>query len=282
MTNQAENTENGPIRIDVGAVLKARLGDKSSKVPGWLVRRLEKLVCQDRLNEMLRVAYPRRGSDFCRAVIDHLGIKIVIDGADNLPAPDRRRVIFVSNHPLGGLDGMALIDFAANHYGCQPLFVVNDLLMAVEPLREVFLPINKLGSQSKNSINAIDKAMATDVPILIFPAGLCSRRKCGKIADLEWKKMFVQKAREFHRDIVPMRFCAENSPRFYRAAHWRERLGIKLNIEMVLLPSEVFKAEGKTFAIRIGKLIPWQDLSSDSRADALRIRHTVDALIPLK
>lgn len=269
----------GPIRIDVGAVLESRLGAKSARVPHWVVRRLESLIRQDRLNEMLRVAYPRRGAEFCRAVIDHLGITVQVNGISNMPAKDQRRVIFVSNHPLGGLDGMALIDFVASHYSCSPRFVVNDLLMAVEPLREVFLPINKHGAQSRESITAIDEAMEADVPVIIFPAGLCSRRRRGKVADLEWRKMFVQKAREFHRDIVPIGFRAENSPAFYRAARWRERLGIKLNIEMALLPGEIFKAEGKTFTVNVGKIIEWNTLTSDTRAETARIRRTVDQLL---
>lgn len=276
MTNQEKKQSEGPIRIDVGDVLQSRLGKRSARVPRWLIHRLERLICQDKLNEMLRVAYPRRGAEFCQAVIEHLGISVNVKGASNLPV--NPRAIFVCNHPLGGLDGMALIHFIASHYGCQPRFVVNDLLMAVEPLREVFLPINKHGAQSRGSLAAIDEAMATDAPVLIFPAGLCSRRRDGRVADLEWRKMFVQKAREFGRDIVPLRFCGENSATFYRTARWRERLGIKFNIEMALLPSEIFKAEGKTFTITVGTPVACRDLSTDSRAETARIRRTVDSL----
>lgn len=275
--NQSSASQ-GPIRIDVESVIRSRLGARASRVPSWLVRRLERIVCQDEMNEMLSIAYPARGAEFCHAVLEHLDITVKAEHEERLPIPEHGRVIFVSNHPLGGLDGLALIDFVTSHYGKEPYFVVNDLLMAVEPLTDVFLPINKHGAQSRSAIAAIDRAMASDRPVIIFPAGMCSRRKGKGIADLEWKKMFVHKAREFCRDIVPLRFEARNSDRFYRAAQWRERLGIKFNIEMILLPGELFKAKGSTFTIHVGKTVRADSLSADSNAETLRIRHISENL----
>ena len=78
-------------------------------------------------------------SAFCRAVLEHLDITVNLQGEQQLPPAENRRVTIVSNHPLGGLDGLALIDMVARRYGCEPLFVVNDLLMAVEPLRLSFM-----------------------------------------------------------------------------------------------------------------------------------------------
>lgn len=278
--NQVSATHDnaGPIQIDVGAVIRTRLGKKASRVPEWIVRKLEKIICQDKLNEMLRIAYPSRGADFCRAVLDHLDIKVTVKGEENMPIPEHGRVIFVSNHPLGGLDGLALIDFVKSHYGKEPYFIVNDILMAVEPLSDVFLPINKHGAQSRASLQAIDRAMASDRPVIIFPAGLCSRRRGGTIRDLEWKKTFVHKAREFRRDIVPLRFDACNSPSFYKAARWRERLGIKFNIEMILLPGEIFKAAGSEFTINVGRTVRAGSLSADAAAETLRIRQICENL----
>ena len=267
---KTDNTR--PIRIDIASVLAQRLGSRSRLVPRWLVHRLEKLIRQDELNELLRIAFPKRGAEFCEAVIGHLGITLQTDGKENMPAPAHTRVMYVSNHPLGGLDGMALIAFVRRHCGVEPLFVVNDLLMAVEPLSEVFLPVNKHGSQSRDAIKAIDEAMASDRPIIIFPAGLCSRRINGKVADLQWRKMFVQKARESGRDIVPLRFEGENSSTFYNCARMRERAGIKFNIEMILLPGEIFKARGKTFTIRVAPLIEHSAIGTDTAAEVARIR----------
>lgn len=276
ITPDTDKSSGAPLRIDVAAVLRQRLGSGSRRIPAWLVRRLEKLICQDRLNEMLRVAYPGRGADFCRAVTDHLDITLDVTGRENLPATSR--VLIVSNHPLGGLDGMALIRVFADIYGPDLKFVVNDLLSAVEPLSDVFLPVNKHGAQSRDAIRAIDATFASDRPVLMFPAGLCSRRRGGTVADLAWQKMFVQKARESGRVIVPVLFVGQNSPRFYRWASWRERLGIKFNYEMVLLPSEIFRAEGSEFRIVIGSPVAPADLPSDPREAAAEVRKTVYSL----
>lgn len=273
-----ESSESKLMEIDLGAVIASRLGRKSWLVPGFVVRSLQKLICQDRLNEMLRVAYPRRGGDFCRAVIEHLGVKVDVRHEERLPSTADRRVIFVSNHPLGGLDGMILIDMLSRRYGVEPRFVVNDLLMAVEPLTDVFLPVNKHGSQSRKALKDIDEAMKSDVPVIIFPAGLCSRSIDGTVKDLQWQKMAAQKALEFNRTIVPVYFDGENSSKFYRLARWRQKIGIKFNIEMTLLPSEIFKAEGKTFTITAGEPIAPTALGSDPRVATRRLRKVVDSL----
>ncbi len=276
MNNAEAKTANGPINIDLGRILGERKATRC--VPGFVVGWLKRLICQDELNEMLRVAYPRRGADFCRAVLDHLGVRVRVSHEERLPDPSVRRVIYVSNHPLGGLDGMALIDWVTRRHGIAPRFVVNDLLMAVEPLSDVFLPVNKHGAQSRGSISAIDRALDDDRPMIIFPAGLCSRRRGGVVTDLEWKKMFVLKARQTGRPILPLHFKGCNSPRFYRLAHLRERLGIRLNIEMALLPAEVFRARGKEFEIVCGDPVDATALKGDARTVAADIRRYVTEL----
>lgn len=272
MSGTNASLSEGPIRLDLKQILSARSATR--RIPAFIVRRLEKLICQDKLNEMLRVAYPRRGAEFCRAVLDHLNVTVEIEHAERLPEPSER-LLYVSNHPLGGLDGMALIDWVTARHGVEPRFVVNDLLMAVEPLTDVFLPINKHGSQSRKSVVDIDAAMKSDRPVIVFPAGLCSRRQSGSVADLKWNKMFVQQAVRWNRTVVPLRFCGENSPRFYRCALLREKVGIKFNIEMALLPSEVFRAAGKTFKVVCGDPVPPTALAGDPRAHAAALRQYV-------
>lgn len=267
------------IKIDIKAVLDERLGSGARFVPGFLVRKLEKLICQDRLNALLEHNYPRTGADFCRGVLSDLDVKVEAVNADRLPGVDNHRVIIVCNHPLGGLDGMALIDFFTRHFGRRVMFVVNDLLMAVKPLAPVFLPINKHGRQSREALAVIDDVMRGDDPVIIFPAGLVSRKLTpdAEIADLEWKKMFVNRAVSFGRDVVPLYFEGENSDRFYATARRRTALGLKFNFEMALLPGEVFKSSGKTFRINCGEIIPWQSLKGGAEADseAMAIRHMV-------
>lgn len=273
-------TDSEVINIDLDSVVRSRLPRQSRFIPRWLIRWLERVICQDKLNEMLLVNRGKRDADFCRGVIDHLGIDYTVSHPENMPA--NPRCIFVSNHPLGGLDGMILIDMVTRHYGgLQPRFIVNDLLMAIKPLGGVFLPINKHGRQSRASSAEIDRAMESDAPVIIFPAGLVSRKgKKGRIADLEWHKMFVNKAIAHRRDVIPLHFSGHNSKFFYNFAKLRTRLGIPLNIEMVRLPAEVFRCEGARFTVSVGNPVDWQSLKGGAKAreEALAIKQAVYSL----
>lgn len=270
-----------PITINVGEVLRARLGRWSCLLPAFVVRWLERLICQEQLNEGLLKCYPLRGAEFCKAVLEYLDVKLNVEG---VALPTDSRVVIVSNHPLGGLDGISMIAWLAEQYPDKHIrFVVNDLLNAVEPLTDVFLPINKHGSQSREAAQALADAFAGDDPIVVYPAGLCSRLgDDGKVADLQWNKMFVARAIASQRSVVPVFFDGENSQDFYRRARLRKRLGLKFNFEMVLLPREMFRARGKQFRLIVGDAIPWQNLrgGAEATAQAADIRQIVYRLQP--
>lgn len=271
--------DNKPIRIDVGAVIASKLGRRSRYVPPFLVHGIERLIHQDELNALLENNFPRRGADFCEGVLADLGVSLEVRHADRMPASPR--CIVVSNHPLGGLDGISMIAWLTRHYGRPVHFVVNDLLMAIEPMSECFVPINKHGAQTRATADTLDAILAGDDPVVIYPAGLCSRLgDDGRIADLAWRKTAVTKAIESRRDIVPVFFDGENSPSFYRWARRRKRLGIKFNFEMVLLPREVFRARGKTFTLTCGEPVAWSSLHGgpDASREVARLRETVYSL----
>ena len=254
------------LQIDLHAILRGRLPKKTGKfIPDFFISWLAGLIRQNELNEILRVTYPNTGSKFSRKVLEHLGITLKVEGFDKLPSD--KRYMFASNHPLGGLDGIALISILGERYGDENIrFLVNDLLLNVTPLKEIFLPINKFGKQGRSASIAINEALASSKQILQFPAGLCSRLgKNGEIADLEWQKSFVAKAIETHRDIVPVYFTGRNSSKFYKTARMRKRLGIKFNVEQILLPSEICKAKGKDFSIIFGTPISWETLKESGK-----------------
>lgn len=239
--------------IDLTSIIRGRVGGRKGRlIPGFLLRGLERLVRQRELNEMLRVAYPARGAAFATRILEHLDITVNVDDTAIRDLPRDRGVVFASNHPLGGLDGIALVSVIGGMYGDDRIAVlVNDMLMNVDPLREVFLPVNKYGRQQRQSAADIAAAYREGKQMVIFPAGLVSRlHPDGEIRDLEWQKAFVSKALEYDRLIVPIRFEARNTMRFYKTARWRKKLGLKVNIEQALLPSEVVKSRGKCFNIR--------------------------------
>ena len=250
-----------PLEINVEKVVRQRLPRYNRFIPRCLIRCLERTICQDELNKLLRDNFPKRDAEFCRGVINDLKVSVNFYNIENIPPKEQSRVLFVSNHPLGGLDGIALIDFVERHYGIAPQFIVNDLLSAIEPLSDTFIPINKHGAQSRKAVEVLDNAFASDRPLIMFPAGLVSRRgKKGVIADLQWQKMFVAKAKEYKRDIIPLHFYGENSSFFYKFAKFRQRIGLKFNIEMIYLPREVFRSNGKSFDVVVGTPISFSSL----------------------
>ena len=263
-----------PMRIDVDQVLRARLPRHYRYIPRFVVRWLERIICQDKLNAILVKMAGKNSVDAATAALDEMGITIESSGLERLP---EGRFMFVSNHPLGGLDGLALISLLGNRYDRKIKFMVNDLLMAVEPLRGVFLPVNKYGRQSRASATQIEEALAGDEQFITFPAGLCSRMQPdGTIADLPWQKAAVVHAVNYKRDIVPIYFDAVNSRFFYRFAKWRKRLGLKFNIELIFLPKEMIKKSGSTLRAVIGDPIPWDTLDgAHPKQEAARLREIV-------
>ena len=268
------------MRIDVDKVLRERLPKHYRYIPRFAVRWLERTICQDQLNAILLKMAGKNSVDAATAALDEMDITVRATGLEQLP---EGRYMFVSNHPLGGLDGLALISLLGNRYDKNIKFLVNDLLMAVEPLRGVFLPVNKYGSQSRAAATQIEEALKSDAQFITFPAGLCSRMQPdGTIADLPWQKAAVAHAVNYQRDIVPIYFDAHNSRFFYRFAKWRKKLGIKFNVELIFLPKEMIKQCGATLRVFIGEPIPWDSL--DARApkrEAARLRDLVINMAPM-
>ncbi len=255
------------LKIDLNRILRSRIGGwKGKLIPGFLISGLERLIHQKELNEILSTTYPAEGSDFSDGVYRYLDLGISAYGMENIE--EGKRYVFASNHPLGGLDGIGLIKILGRRYGDDNVrFLVNDMLMNVEPLRKVFLPVNKYGSQGRDAAKAISEAYASDRQILMFPAGLVSRlHPDGGIRDLEWQKSFIAKAIESGRDIIPVYFEGLNRRRFYRLARLRRRLGIKVNLEQALLPSEVCAARGKSFKVTFGKPVPVESLKESDKS----------------
>ena len=266
MSADSQQTQ-GPLQIDLPAVLRAKLGARARFVPRWLVHRLERYICVDELNRLLRDHYPARGAEFCGRVLDDLGVTVKVEGLDNLPPATDRRVLFACNHPLGGADGLALIKFMHDYYGAPVYVVVNDILMAVEPLRDVFLPVNKHGQQAAGDVRRFDAVLDSDNPVLFFPAGLVSRlHDDGGIYDLPWKTTFVNKAIATGRSIVPLYFSGHNSRAFYKLARRRQRMGLKFNIEMLRLPRELVRLRDTGLTIRCGRPVPVTDLRGGAQA----------------
>lgn len=251
-------------------------GTKNPKIlrilPKFIFRYLRRVIHEDQVNSMIYKHREKSGLDFVSSILIDFGCRIEVSGingitasadivrpgSDDLPPliPREGRFIIASNHPLGGLDGLALIHVVGK-VRSDLVFPVNDLLMHIPGLQPLFIPINKHGTNNEN-IGIIEDTFASDQTILYFPAGLVSRKSNkGVIKDLDWKKTFISKSKKYKRDIIPVFISGRNSDFFYNLANWRRKLGVKANLEMLYLPDEMFKQKGKLVKIIFGEPIPY-------------------------
>ena len=257
------------LQFDIRTVLKQKA--PNAHVPGFLIRYLERIAHIKQMNAFLRKYPDVKNYDFIRLVLDEeLGCSASIDGIENIPT-DGKPLIFASNHPLGGLDGMIIAQMIhesrSSRGDSRPLkVIVNDLLMFMEPLAGLWAPVNKVGRLTKEQAQQQHALWESETDVLTFPAGICSRlqRIDGKwqIQDFEWQKNCIQRAREYQRDIVPIYFEGRNSKFFYTLAYIRKLLHIKLNIEMLYLVDEMYGAHGKHFKVHVLPPISYTSLDT--------------------
>jgi 1-acyl-sn-glycerol-3-phosphate acyltransferase len=232
--------------------------DKSPKVakllPGFVYRYIHRIIHVDYINEFMKELGHLEGIEFVRSVIKYFEVKKNVIGIENVPAGGK--YIFASNHPLGGFDGMVLMDIIDSNWGSMKA-LSNDILMNMSNMKSVFVPVNKHGSFAREAAEILNEAYLSENQIMVFPAGLASRKIKGKIIDLDWKKHFIAKSVEFQRDVVPVFIDGRNSNWFYTVAKLRKLLRIKWNLEMFYLPDETYKHRKKTVTVRFGKPLPY-------------------------
>ena len=250
-----------PLQLDIRAVVKRKA--PNAHVPECIIRYLEHITHVKQMNAFLRRHPDLRGYDFIRQTLDEeLGCTASIDGMENIPTDDEP-VIFVSNHPLGGLDGMIIAQMIHRSRANQRELkvIVNELLMFMEPIAGLWAPVSKTSRLSREQVEQQKQMWESQTDVLTFPAGACSRLQRinhhWEIQDLKWQKNFVQRAREYQRNVVPIYFEGRNSRFFYVLALLRKWLGIKLNIEMLYLVDEMYGARGKHFRVHVLPPIPY-------------------------
>lgn len=250
-------SERQPQILDLEQVIESKAGEKAKYIPRFLVNWFKDFMHLDYINNFLKEGYV--GVEFCENSLKYLGVEIEVIGLENLPT-DGKKYTFVSNHPLGAIDGVTLGAVIGKVYDGKIKYLMNDLLMNLKGMAPLGIPINKFGSQARSLSKLVNDVYASDNQMLIFPAGLCSRKIDGKITDLPWGKSFVKKSRETGRDIIPIHFEGENSERFYRIANLQKKLGLKFNFAMMLLPDEMYRSAGRKYKITFGKPIPVSSL----------------------
>lgn len=252
--------------IDIDKIVREKAGSKAKYIPSFVINWLRSIVHQDTVNAFMAEHGHEEGVTWLKSCVAHLDLNLKVIGAENFPPNDGHRYTFVSNHPLGGGDGVALGAVIGEQYDGNICYLLNDILTNLPPLKSLGIPINKTGAQQRNLPQLVEAGFQSDRQLLLFPAGLCSRMKGGVIKDLPWKKTFITKSVETHRDVVPIHFSGENSKRFYRIANISDALHSKVNFAMLFLVDEMYRNCHKTCEIRIGKPIPWQTFDNSRSA----------------
>ncbi len=245
--------------INIKQVFAAKNPAMAKVMPGFIYRFIHSLMEIDFVNNLLERHGHLLGIEFINKVVEEFNVTVHFEGMENVP--DRGRFIFASNHPLGGFDGMLLLK-AVNEKLGESRFLTNDVLMNIPQLRPLFVPVNKHGGHSREAAKLLSDTYNSDAQILIFPAGLASRKVKGKVVDLEWKKHFISKALKYQRDVIPVFVAGRNSNTFYRVASLRKFLRIKWNLEMFLLPGETVHHQNTDVFIYFGKPISYTTFNS--------------------
>jgi putative hemolysin len=260
--------------IDVKSLIASKNPKALKRTPKFLIRYLERILHQNEINEFLIKNNDKKNQEWCEAAVNHLNITFEVIDQDKIPKNDR--IIIVLNHPLGGMDAMILVS-ALKGYRDDLMFIVNDLLMNITSLNEMFVGVNKHGKNKSSIRSQIKELFESDQAVCVFPAGMVSRKQNGAVKDLDWKKTFVQYAKECDRTIVPVYIDGKLSNFFYRLSRFRQRIGIKMNIEMLYLANELFKQRNRHIKFVVGDPIDREYLMSndDDRQLAQEIKEIV-------
>jgi putative hemolysin len=243
-------------------------------MPGFLMSYIKRIVHESEVNDIMKRNADLKELAFVDALICEFGMDIEVKNEAHIPLESS--VIFASNHPLGGLDGIVLMH-VLGAFRKDLRFLVNDILMNIPNFGKLFVPVNKHGGHGKRGAELIEETYASDNGVIIFPAGLVSRKQDSGIEDLEWKKSFINKAKKYKKDVVPIYIEGKNSSFFYNLANLRKKLGVKANIEMFYLADEMFAQKNKKIVVHIGKPISYKyfDASKTDRYWAEEVKKVV-------
>lgn len=246
--------------IDIRRLIASKNPRLLKFLPGFIIRYLERILHQEEINQFL-IDHPHaKNQDFCEEVVNYLNIKIKIEGIEHIPKTGACTIAM--NHPLGGMDALAFVTALRNHR-TDIKYIVNDILLHLEPMKDLFVGVNKHGKNNTGTHQKIDDLFASDQLVCIFPAGLVSRKEKGKVRDLVWKKTFVTLSKKYQTPIIPVYIDGKLSNFFYRLSNFRKFLGIKVNFEMLYLSNELFKQRNATITFRVGKPIFPSELTDD-------------------
>jgi len=261
--------------IDLDSVIRNQKSKFISKLPQFVINLIKRIIKQDGLNQFIIDNNDKEGIDFVNACMNDLNVNINVINEENIP--DKGKFIFVSNHPLGGVDvGVVIATITKKHKNLKA--VANEILSNVDKFKDIIIEVGVFSKTDIQSIKKMNDIYASDeVQIFILPAGLVSRKTKRVVRDLPWKHSFIKNAVKYRRDIIPIFVDDTNSKKFYFIANLRKFLKIKMSLETIFIPAELFKKRNKTINLIIGKPISYKlfDRSKSPKKWALTIQNLV-------
>lgn len=245
--------------VDIEHIINTKAHKLYRWLPRFAINWLKRKLHEEEINRAMFLLKDEKGLAFNAKVLEYLEANVESIHSELIPT--QGNITVVANHPLGGLDGLALIK-AVGDMRPDVHFLVNDILKNVTNYGDVFVAVNKLGASSAGSLRTMEEVFRLGGAVLIFPAGLVSRKIDGQVRDLPWKKSFVTQSVDHRRMVQPVFIEGKNSGFFYNFAWLRKKLGIKVNIEMLFLPDEMFKANKSTIRIHFSKPFSYEVFDS--------------------
>ncbi|MCB1985528.1 MAG: GNAT family N-acetyltransferase [Burkholderiales bacterium] len=218
---------------------------------------LKKLFHQDEINRFIETHRHLVGLEFNDAVLEHFNFTFLVSGKDRSRIPDQGRVLIVANHPLGSLDGLALLKLVSE-IRTDVRIVATTLLDCIDPLKDLFLSVDNSPKTAKahDQIIQIIGALEAEQAVIMFPTGEVSRIRPTGIRDGKWSPGFLSLAKKTKAPILPVYIGGKNSPLFYGLSSIYKPLGT------MMLVNEMFNQKDHEISFRIGKLIPWDSIAA--------------------
>ncbi len=236
-----------------------------------LLRTVGRLSRFEQLDAFLQRSAGLRGFAFVGAALGFLEAEYAVDPTALARIPTTGRLLIVANHPSGALDALALLD-AVGKVRSDVRIIANDMLLALEPLRELLLPVRILGGRAQRaSLQAVEQALQAEQCVIVFPAGEVSRLSLQGIRDGRWNRGFVRFARACAAPVLPVRVQARNSALFYGASALFKPAGT------ALLAREMFARGKRPLRLQVGELMQL-DMQQDAAQQLQAVR---DALYTL-
>lgn len=232
-----------------------KIKEKENVLKKSLLKIAKKIVHEDSINQFLSQNSHLKGFDFVDAVLDYFDFDYTISSNDLQNIPSTGKVIIIANHPLGGLDALCLLKLIGQ-IRKDVKILANDFLVGFEALHSLMIPLDNFKDrQSKESIKKIYEALKNEEAIIIFPAGEVSRATPKGVKDPAWNKGFLNFAKNSNSAILPIFLDAKNSKTFYTISL------INKTFSTLLLSNEMFNKKSKNINIKIGQIIPSENIT---------------------